>query len=57
MPEDLNNVQVTDIRDVHEKFIPLDLPYLIWQIQSKCGKVWKRLADDWSVGQLHKLGK
>ena len=32
MPEDLNNVQVTDIRDVHEKFIPLDLPYLIWQI-------------------------
>ena len=28
MPEGLNNVQVTDIRDVHEKFIPLDVPYL-----------------------------
>ena len=32
-PGDLNNDQVTDIRDIHDHCIPLDVPYLLspWQ--------------------------
>ena len=29
MLADLNNDQQTDINDIHEHFIPLDIPYLI----------------------------